>query len=91
VLILKIINLYISRLEKQADRFQKVKSIKAELWKEREDQLEAIRDDTGRLSKALDEVVAAGVLQAYESLAIRVTKLNEGLDVIFNGEKLNID
>jgi hypothetical protein len=43
------------------------------------------------LSKALHEVVAAGVLQAYESLATRVTKLNEGLEVIFNGEKPNFE
>jgi hypothetical protein len=50
-----------------------------------------VGDETGKLGKALDQGVVEGVSKAYKGMVIIVGKFKEGLEIIFNGERLSTD
>jgi hypothetical protein len=86
-----MISSFISHLEGQADRYQKAKSIEAGLWREREDQLEVMRDEDERLERLMAGGVIMNISKTHRDLAARVRRFIEELDVVINEEKYNTD
>ncbi len=72
-------------------RYQKAKSIEAELRKEREDQLEVMKGEAEKLEKMVAEGIIVNISRAYRDLATRVRRFIEGLEVVIDGEKFDTD
>ncbi len=85
MLILKAIKMYVRRLERESERYQKSKEAEAELFEKRTCKVEYMKASAQSIKEALDRGSSVGVAESYKELVLKLEKFKAAMQTTSAG------